>query len=70
VDVNPFQNPLAKRDLVVPELASTYADRADVRPGMHVDGGPAVEAFAAVGWQWGGRWRSSKDWMHFSQNGR
>lgn len=70
VDINPFHNPLVKRDLVVPELASAYADRSDVRPGMHLPGGPAVEAFAAVGWEWGGTWRSSKDYMHFSQNGR
>ena len=70
VDINPFHNPLSKRDLVVPELASAYVDRDDVRPGMHVAGSPAVEAFRAIGWGWGGTWRSSKDWMHFSQNGK
>lgn len=70
VDVNPFQNPLVRRDLVLPELASAYADRSDVRPGMHVADGPVVRAFAAVGWEWGGTWRSSKDAMHFSENGR
>ena len=70
VDINPFHNPLVKRDLVVPELASAYADRGDVRPGMIVRGGAAVEAFASIGWKWGGEWRSSKDYMHFSQNGR
>lgn len=70
VDINPFHNPLVKRDLVVPELASAYADRSAVRPGMHVRGGPAVRAFASIGWKWGGTWRSSKDYMHFSQNGR
>jgi hypothetical protein len=69
VDVNPFHNPLVKRDLVVPELASAYADRTDVRPGMHLAGGPAVRAFAAVGWTWGGTWRRSKDPMHFSLTG-
>ncbi len=70
VDLNPFHNPLVKRDLVVPELAGAYADRDAVRPGMHVDGGPVVRAFAAVGWEWGGDWRSSKDYMHFSRNGQ
>jgi hypothetical protein len=70
VDINPFHNPLVKRDLVLPELASAYADRARVRPGMHVAGGAAVEAFAAIGWEWGGAWRSSKDYMHFSENGQ
>ncbi len=69
VDINPFHNPLAKRDLVIPELASAYTDRSDVRPGMHVDRGPAVRAFREIGWTWGGTWRSSKDWMHFSLTG-
>ena len=27
IDVNPFQNPEVKRDLVLPELASAYKDR-------------------------------------------
>ena len=70
VDINPFHNPLVKRDLVIPELASAYKDRAAVRPGMHLPGSVAVRAFASVGWEWGGSWRSSKDWMHFSENGR
>ena len=70
VDINPFHNPLVRRDLVLPELAGAYADRGRVQPGMHVPGGAAVRAFAAVGWGWGGNWRSSKDYMHFSSNGR
>lgn len=70
VDINPFHNPLVKRDLVIPELAGAYADRSDARPGMHVRGGAAIRAFASVGWKWGGDWRSSKDYMHFSQNGK
>jgi hypothetical protein len=69
VDVNPFHNPLVRRDLVVPELAGAYADRDRVLPGMHRPGGPAVRAFADIGWTWGGTWRSSKDYMHFSATG-
>jgi hypothetical protein len=69
VDINPFHNPLVKRDLVIPELASAYADRDAERPGMHVAGGPAVRAFTDIGWTWGGTWRSSKDYMHFSLSG-
>ena len=26
-------------------------------------------AFAAIGWEWGGDWRTLKDYQHFSQNG-
>jgi len=70
IDVNPFHNPMAKGDLVLPELASAYTDRTPTRPGMHAPAGPAVRAFASIGWEWGGTWRSSKDWMHFSRDGR
>jgi hypothetical protein len=70
VDVNPFQNPYLKGDLVLPELASAYRDRSRHRPGMILPGGPVVRAFAAVGWGWGGSWHSLKDLQHFSANGR
>jgi hypothetical protein len=29
-----------------------------------------VEAFASIGWEWGGAWRTLKDYQHFSRNGR
>jgi len=34
------------------------------------DGDAVVEAFAAIGWGWGGDWFSLKDFQHFSVNGR
>jgi len=70
IDVNPFHNPYLNGDLVLPELASTYTDREDVRPGMITDGDVVVEAFADMGWGWGGNWDTLKDWMHFSFTGR
>jgi hypothetical protein len=70
IDVNPFHNPYLKGDLVLPELATTYTDRDDVRPGMLFDGDVAVEGFSEMGWGWGGHWNTLKDWMHFSSNGR
>ena len=70
IDINPFHNPYVKGDLVLPELASAYTDRADVREGMIVDGDVVTEAFAAIGWHWGGRWTSLTDPMHFSVNNR
>jgi hypothetical protein len=69
VDVNPFQNPYHKGDIVLPELATSYLERGDVRPGMILPNGPVVRAFASVGWRWGGDYRSLKDFMHFSANG-
>ncbi|RJS47883.1 M15 family peptidase [Nocardioides cavernaquae] len=70
VDVNQFQNPYTKGDLVLPELASAYIDRTNVRPGMILTGGPVIRAFASVGWEWGGYWNSLKDRHHFSLNNR
>ena len=69
VDINPFQNPYRRGDLVLPELASAYLDRGRVLPGMILDGGPVVAAFARIGWTWGGRWRSPVDLHHFSETG-
>ncbi len=70
VDVNSFQNPYVSGDLVLPELASAYLNRARQRPGMIEANGPVVRAFASIGWEWGGSFRSLKDYQHFSQSGR
>lgn len=68
IDINPFHNPYVKGDLVIPELASYYLDRDLELPGM-VETSVVIEAFADIGWTWGGNWRSLKDWMHFSESG-
>ncbi|WP_245565250.1 M15 family metallopeptidase [Nocardioides insulae] len=70
VDVNPFQNPYVNGDVVLPELASAYIDRSRRAPGMIHDGDAVTEAFAGIGWGWGGSWQSLKDYQHFSENGR
>lgn len=69
VDINPFHNPYLKGDLVLPELASAYLDRSDPQSGMIAGGDEVVQAFADIGWGWGGYWNSLKDWMHFSLSG-
>jgi len=69
IDINPFHNPYLKADLVLPELASAYTDRQNLRPGMVVEGDIVTEAFFAIGFGWGGHWNSLKDWMHFSSSG-
>ena len=69
VDLNPFQNPYHRDQVVLPELATAYLDRAEARPGMVQPGGSAVRSFTAIGWHWGGDYRSLKDYMHFSATG-
>ncbi len=69
VDIDPFQNPYVKGDVIIPELAGSYTDRDQVRPGMILDGDVVTQAFTDIGWTWGGTWHTLKDRMHFSQNG-
>jgi D-alanyl-D-alanine carboxypeptidase len=69
VDIDPFQNPYSRGDLVLPELASAYLDRSHPWPGIIRSGDAVTRAFAAVGWTWGGTWRRPVDRMHFSATG-
>ena len=69
IDVNDLQNPYQSGSTVIPPAGAAYLDRTNVRPGMAVPGGVLVNAFAAVGWQWGGRWVGTPDYQHFSTNG-
>ena len=70
IDVNPFHNPYQRDELILPELARHYIDRSLGQLGMITAGDVAVESFAAIGWSWGGNWRSLKDYQHFSSSGR
>ena len=69
IDVNPFHNPYHRGEVVLPELSSAYLDRDRRLPGMLAPGDPVVEAFAAIGWEWGGDWTTLRDYQHFSDNG-
>jgi hypothetical protein len=55
---------------VIPPAGKAFLDRANVRPGMAVEGGVVVRAFDRAGWGWGGRWSGTPDYQHFSVNGR
>jgi D-alanyl-D-alanine carboxypeptidase len=68
IDVNTVENPYIEGGTVQPAAGSAYVNRANVRPGMAVPGGPLVLAFASAGWQWGGRW-ATPDYQHFSKTG-
>jgi hypothetical protein len=70
VDLNPFENPYVSGKTVLPREAKRYADRSRRDPGMVHAGDATVKAFRAVGWTWGGTWRSPKDYQHFSATGR
>ena len=69
IDVDDVQNPYVDGNTIIPPAGRAYLNRVDVRPGMAVPGGELVDAFAAVGWYWGGRWAASPDYQHFSLTG-
>ena len=68
VDLNPVENPYVGCGMTRDKTALSYLDRSRLRKGMVT---PAVvQAFASVGWGWGGSWSgSTKDYMHFSASG-
>lgn len=70
IDINPLLNPWVRGSEVDPPEGAAYLDRdADV-PGLIRAGDVVTQAFAEVGWGWGGDWSSSLDYQHFSHNGR
>jgi D-alanyl-D-alanine carboxypeptidase len=70
IDVNPVENPYISGGRASPPAGRRYLDRDRARQGMAVTGGALVNAFAAVGWRWGGLWSGAADYQHFSTNGR
>ena len=69
IDVNPVQNPYVFNGVAQPVAGKAYVNRRDVRAGMAEVGGVLNDAFASVGWLWGGRWSGAPDYQHFSSTG-
>ncbi|WP_424360729.1 M15 family metallopeptidase [Methylocystis parvus] len=72
VDINPVQNPYREGDITAPEAGRDYdqpAKRSRDVVGLIVDGDVVTRAFARQGWRWGGHWRRSVDYQHFSNDG-
>ena len=71
IDINPVQNPYVTRSgAVLPPAGTPFVDRDPAAPGLIAAAGPVVRAFDDIGWGWGGRWSSGKDYQHFSASGR
>ncbi len=70
VDINPLVNPWVQGSRIDPPEGEIYADRDQDVPGMIRAGDAVTEIFASAGWGWGGDWSTSKDYQHFSWNGR
>lgn len=65
IDLNPRQNPYVTGDgTVLPPEGAAYVDR-HAEQGVINRGNGVVEAFAAIGWRWGGDWHDPVDYQHF-----
>ncbi|NNF64913.1 MAG: M15 family metallopeptidase [Acidimicrobiia bacterium] len=70
VDLNPALNPyMFDATTILPTGSDRYLDRTLDVPGLIAPDGPAVRAFADIGWKWGGAWDGLKDYHHFSATG-
>jgi peptidoglycan LD-endopeptidase CwlK len=63
IDVNPRQNPYIKGKTVLPPGAKLDPQAAGTLTENH----PIVRAFLERGWQWGGHWKTLKDYQHFEK---
>jgi len=70
IDVNPVQNPYVAGWQVLPPSGVAHLDRTHPELGKIREGDALVRAVDAVGWGWGGRWSSIKDYQHISATGR
>ncbi len=73
VDINPVQNPYVTRRGTFPPAGAAYdqpGERTAGVTGIILHGDVVTRAFARIGWAWGGAWKNSKDYQHFSATGR
>ncbi len=69
IDINPLVNPYVSNTRILPPEGAAFADRSVQAKGGIYPGDVVTQAFAEIGWGWGGDWSSAKDWQHFSATG-
>ena len=65
IDINPLMNPYVSATRLLPPEGAEFVDRTLGVPGMILAEDVVVQAFAEIGWTWGGYWQSAKDYQHF-----
>lgn len=67
VDINPVENPYVHGDRILPASGAEYADRnSNFKHKIDKDD-LCYKLFKEKGFQWGGEWRSAKDYQHFEK---
>lgn len=72
VDINPLYNPCYRRSrsghvTVQPSTGKRYLDRKESYPYKITHGDQCWQLFTRHGFQWGGAWRTVKDYQHFEK---
>lgn len=65
IDINPVQNPWIRGNRVDPERGRAFVDRTRAHPALIRRPSLVIEAFADIGWEWGGDWPDYQDYHHF-----
>ena len=65
IDINPFNNPYVYYRSHKSDPAGAIYDTS--MPGTITAGSEVVSIFKSYGWKWGGDWKYSKDYQHFSR---
>lgn len=63
IDINTFENPYVKGNLILPSGANYNPTVAGVFTTEH----PLVKLMQKLGWDWGGNWTNLKDYQHFEK---
>jgi len=63
IDVNPLFNPYKKGQVTLPAGAVYDPDSLGTLTGEHI----IVKTFIDLGWDWGGDWKTLKDYQHFEK---
>ena len=69
IDLNPLQNAMVQGSYIEPPAGVRWLRRDRYWIGM-VHAAGVVRIFAANGFKWGGQWKYTKDYMHFSPTNR
>jgi hypothetical protein len=72
IDINPIQNPYRKGNVTFPEAGKAYDEPYERKSGIVgiiLKGDVVTKAFSRQGWFWGGNWKNSVDYQHFSNDG-
>lgn len=67
IDINPKQNPHISRS---GHISPPNAEYDITKKGTVSENSICYKVFNKYGWKWGGHWRYSKDYQHFSKSGK